>query len=602
MCGWFHSRGRACIALALLVLFGAGNSAAQVSVAPPAAVTIRPPPPDISAKDYFATTPQLADPLHPLASLSSGRASVRAIVATVPDPAETHLGRSFDMALSATISAYQSQGYVLDGYAFPWRPLAPLKPGARDESASDETRTYRKTPGVLRFRRDLWRAESRSAVPNYALVFLVGESPSYGVQRGAFDVAARCAINLNTFGPTQVATLRIRERCDATPDVARAVMLDVLGPSFSGSMQSLALAIQALRNGSDFARIDVLLLSASATVSSNRSINNLSTIDPGQPHAQGDTTYVPIAWPIKDQYKALRSYLCSLPVRAHERKVVILAEESSFGRDAEQFSELTPPCSDDQSSGAFRVSVRSFPPNIASIRAEHSIQRDAEESRVPGMSNARGRLLELDMTSAREGMDRPTVYEPGLTSRSDELLLFSMFDTLRLRVRPDVVVIVATDVRDRLFLLSHVRQGLPDALPVMMELDYLAIHPDYRRGSRGAVVVPAGDAIVCTDKLARLTACKRLRKGGWPRTYSFATDYAANVFRATSLLLRWHERRREDQQGILWLCRAGVVVDVAQRPLPVCRDPGGLPGTGFSARGWNDVVVSQPASRWRIPS
>ncbi len=547
-----------CSVLALLALCGASDAAqvaAQGSVVPPAAATVVRLP-KISGEDYFATTPQLADPLRPLANLSSRRVRVRAMVATIPDPVETHLGRSFDMALQATISGFQSQNYVLSGYAFPWRPPAPIKPGAQERSDPNDARTYRRAPGVLLFRRDAWRVSKYGRAPDYALVFLVGESPSYGVQRDAFDVAARCAMHFDMLGPTDVAVLRTGERCDARSTDTRAARLDILGPAFSGSMQSLALGIRALRNGSSFARIDALLLSASATVNSNRNIDSFLTIDPTRAHARGGNTYVPLAWPLIEQYLALRSYLCTLPSKASGRKMIVLAEESSFGRDAEQFTlfDSRPEfrCPNQDKSTSLRVDVRWFPPNIASIRAEHSIERNEDESQMQGMPKSRGRLLELDMTSAREGMDRPTIYEPSLTSRSDELMLYRMFDSLSMHVHPDVVVIVATDVRDRLFLLSQVRQHLPDALPVMMELDFLAIHPDYRRGSRGAVFVPAGDAIVCTDERNTPIACVRGKaQKEWPRTYSFATDFAANVFRAASLLLRWHERRAVSNTSFL---------------------------------------------------
>jgi hypothetical protein len=244
------------------------------------------------------------------------------------------------------------------------------------------------------------------------------------------------------------------------------------------------------------------------------------------------------------------------------------------------------------------VDVRTFPPDIASIRAEHSIRRVADEPQVPGMPRARGRLLELDMTSAREGMDRPTVYEPSLTSRSDELQLYRMFDSLqRMRQKPSVVMIVATDVRDRLFLLSQVRQSLPAALPVMMELDFLAIHPDYRRSSRGAVFVPAGDSIVCTDGASTPIACERSKTGKrWPRTYSFATDYAANVFRAASMLVRWHERR--EAGGKSFLAFAGPELYAASRASP-CLYVATL--AGFQELNFPPVTGWTPLCRALVP-
>jgi hypothetical protein len=543
-----HRPVAVCLASALLTLACGAYGATQAAKAPASPERTFVPPAD-GGKDYFSTTPQLIDPMRPLAHLSGGRVHVRALVATIPDPVETHLGRSFDMSLSATISAFQSQKYVLDGYAFPWKQVAPDKPKAKDEPYGE--RVYRKTPGVLLFRRDGWRTGYGES-PDYAVVFLVGEAPSYGVQQEAFAVAARCAANYNQADEVAVSDMHLNKPCfeGAEPELetkqdARTIAptrLDVLGPSFSGSMQSLALAIQALRNEPRFHGIHILLVSASATVGSNANINSLLTevAEKGVP-ATDPIVYEPLAWSLDSQLRALRNYLCSRMYRTDLRKVIVLAEESAFGQGAE--SQLSGPeihCPDDLTK-TIQLDIRSFPPDIASIRAEHSIRRDEDEMEVPGMPKARGRLLELDMTTAREGMERPTVYEPSLSSRSDELMLFRMFDNLRMYVKPDAVVILATDIRDRLFLLNQVRQELPAALPVMMELDFLAIHPDYRKVSRGAIFVPAGDSVVCTDTAGgKLLPCD-WRKGQRGRRYSFATDYAANVFRAVSLLLRYHD-------------------------------------------------------------
>jgi len=64
-------------------------------------------------------------------------------------------------------------------------------------------------------------------------------------------------------------------------------------------------------------------------------------------------------------------------------------------------------------------------------------------------------------------------------------MLYQAFDALRVYVQPVAVAIVATDVRDRLYLLNEVRKNLPTALPVLMEMDFLTAHPDYRSISRG---------------------------------------------------------------------------------------------------------------------
>ena len=195
-----------------------------------------------------------------------------------------------------------------------------------------------------------------------------------------------------------------------------------------------------------------------------------------------------------------------------------------------------------------RARVTGFPQNIAAIRGEHSrIDKKQSESRRD-LLKVQNRLLELDLSGIDLVTDRPPAYRRLLSSRSDELMLYGTFDALRVWVNPAMVVIVATDVRDRLFLLNEVRKSLPNALPVLMELDYLTAHPDYRKISRGALVVPNGDTVLCVDTNGCLASCGQgsaspCDQGNTDsacdrKSYlSFPSDYAANMFRAALNLI-----------------------------------------------------------------
>jgi hypothetical protein len=576
MDGQCHRRVGGWIACAAVVAWAMAFCGPVFGAVPPAGPSTPSPPKSVDAPvdtplkaDYYTTTTQLSDPLRPLMHLpESAQVRVRAIVATIPDPTETHLGRSFDMGLSAALSAYQSRGYMLDGYAFPWKPASEdaKPPPPKDASAKPkDPRSWRKIPGVLLFRRDAWRKPGVSqVVTDYVLVFLVGEAPSYGVHLDAFDVAARCAAAYNHRVVVPVARLNVNESCN-NEVLQPGVGLDVLGPSFSGSMQSLAIAIGKLRaSDCKYWSLPTLLLSASATVPTNEAVEKLAatTAPAGCTASIGRFEYFSLAWPLDVQFAALRDYLCTFFSLSGGRRVVVLAEESTFGRGAEElFAAMDPSCkSVDKPDAKVTFDLRTFPPNIASIRAEHSLKRSTEARDIPGMPKTPSRLLELDMTTTREALDRPITYEPGLTSRSDELMLYRTFDSLRMRMKPDAVVILATDIRDRLFLLGEIRNALPNALPVLMELDYLTIHPDYRDASRGAVVVAAGDSSVCSPRdpvqgtafvqcWGRSAAARRKQEdrgaqGRGVRSFSFATDFAANTFRAARMLLDWRDQYR----------------------------------------------------------
>ncbi|HSJ42906.1 MAG TPA: hypothetical protein VK955_17910, partial [Xanthobacteraceae bacterium] len=229
------------------------------------------------------------------------------------------------------------------------------------------------------------------------------------------------------------------------------------------------------------------------------------------------------------------------------KDIAILAEESSFGLGASSCPLPVSKAGADPRPPTFLQ----FPQNIASIRAEHAQLSKAEGSSQSGFSLP-SKFLELDMTGVDVGKDLPPPYQPNLSTRSDELVLHQMLDALATFRRPAATIIIATDIRDRLFLLNEIKSALPGTLPVVLEVDNLMVHPDYRQLSRGSVVVGAGDTLVCVDlqpgskkdeiscrpgerhrpSPARCNT-KEIFEADHARQYfPFATDYAANTFRA----------------------------------------------------------------------
>lgn len=524
---------------------------------------------------YLLSTPQIADPLAPLAHAkhAAGSIKVRAAVVTVADPLETHLGRAFDVQLSALIRAFHTKDFVLDGFALTWnlRRAEDVQDGGDipENGTASFAHDQRSRPSVLVFRRDLWRhggggGDRASAGPGseYFVVFLVGESPTFGVHPHAFRCAITCAARLAEASDPE----RFAQACacaESTP-TSGETKLEIIGPTFSGSMNSLAMVLASL--SSNGAWIKVNLQSPSATVSSNDRVDEwIRRIADGPI----DVQYTSLASSLKDQLSALAIYAHekgTLDLRYNkdkERAVLILAEESTFGhgvselvkseRRNENVDNLPSRKDTLKNSVAWPAflevaKVTGFPQNIAAIRTEHSrIDKEQSES-WRDLLKVQTQLLELDLSGIDLVTDRPPAYRRLLSSRSDELMLYGTFDALRVWVNPTMVIIVATDVRDRLFLLNEVRKSLPHALPVLMEMDYLTAHPDYRKISRGALVVPNGDTVLCVDTDGCLISCGR--SGASPRNQgttdsdgdrksyvSFPSDYAANMFRAALNLI-----------------------------------------------------------------
>lgn len=554
------------LGLVITTLFATTGQSAGPDAAPP--------------QDFLLSTPQIEDATKPLAGVEIVQASTRVhtVVTTVADPLETHLTRAFDTQVSSLLRAFHAKGYVLDGYAFTWNPAATRGTDRGKTLPEDGTRQFykdqRSRPGVLLFRNDGWREADDGAGVTYVVVFLVGESPTFGVQPEAFRRAATCAIRLNTVRPrdnwVQVVDPKLlTSDCgvwsdESVPAAKRKGRLEIIGPSFSGSMQSLALAVADIEENVD---LEVQITSPSATVKSNSRVGEWGARLASESASGSRWSYHSLAASLEQQLDALCKKV-SVVVETYESEigeaddsdddvgsgdVVILAEESTFGRgvqdilDSWKTTENGDGCNggDDCEGGdakgndhrklcARHIRVTQFPQNIASIRAERSRLTQKERASLKKLIGAQSRLLELDLSRVDETADRPIAYNRALATRSDELMLHGVFDALRIYLQPKAVAIVATDIRDRLFLLNEVRKNLPGALPVLMEMDFLSAHPDYRKISRGSVVIPNGDTLVRLNMDDDYCAFK---PNQWDQPevtafFPFPSDYSANIFRA----------------------------------------------------------------------
>jgi len=513
-----------------------------------------------SAKDQaLPHTSDVSNPLLPLSSVPAGSgARWQAAIALLPDPIDTRLGRTFDIQVATLIRSFQFEGYVLQSHALPWQ---------LDDSKGEQR--HHLSPGVLVFRRDRWRNNAGDGVTtpvSYYALFLVGESPVFGIQRVAFCQALLQAAALNQGGDRPLSAdsrgcskqlYGELDAADVPPSrVMPATRLTVLGPNFSGSLPSLA--DSARRHG-----VHLQLLSHSATVESNDHID----------FKDGDASvhFVPMAtWNQARQMRALFLYLS----RQHgicPGEVVVLAEESAFGQGAVGREEDT----GDECKQMKRPRYVQFPQNISAIRAEHAFV--ASQRKGKKVQLVPTRYLEMDMKEAAESPDLPQIYRPSLSSRSDELSLQQLMDALATYARPRAVLIVATDVRDRIFMLGAVRRAMPGAIPAVLEGDHLLSHPEYRRANRGTLMVSSGSMLLCFDRVQSKQASPRLgqvpcRGRGFDKRYlAFPTDDAANLFRASRSLLDVDQPAAHNPRQDAGDTPLTVITLAGIQPLPILR-------------------------------
>ena len=202
--------------------------------------------------DYDEKLMVIEHPVRRLASCMpdspSTKPNLRFLIATVPDPLKSHLEVDFDRYVEAIQHAAGANNFDFERYWLPWKLTAsPLSnPSANNQGAHEShARVLREDqPGLIIFRK---RGTVSVGLPDeWLLVFLVGETPTAGVNRLMFTNAIAYMVELRDFSD---------ERLDQ--------QLFIAGPNFSASYSSLADSILWNRSVQG-ARLHVMSPSSSA--------------------------------------------------------------------------------------------------------------------------------------------------------------------------------------------------------------------------------------------------------------------------------------------------------------------------------------------------
>lgn len=407
------------------------------------------------------------------------------LIATLPDPLDSRFARDFDILLGSLHRALSRLGFVRDRHCLPWteegdRPQGKASDGAQGKDrAGLHLRAYREIPGVLFFDDP---ANERAIV-----VLVVGETPFWGLQHGAFTTALNWV-------DAHVPPGGVEE--------AGSLHLDILGPSFSGSVRSLATALADWLAAKPEAgtAVEIRIRSGTTTNHENRKILECElACDLGHRAEIGCAADVPSH--CKENYDLAVSFRsaatdglwlqrCLLEAflpstlqigRAvqHDgearQPVALLVESSIYGREFEQAHQ--------------RYYTFPFPVHISQLRAAYD-----EEKRANDPATKRSEPLEVapEPLGLVLGEDRPTrdrlpSFSPFRTSRTQDLVLANILTTIA-RNRIQAVAIVATNVMDKLFLAQILNRYAPDVRLLTYEGDLLLAHPDYRRATQGMLV------------------------------------------------------------------------------------------------------------------
>lgn len=390
------------------------------------------------------------------------------MIATVPDPIDTAYGYAFDQAVDAVQRAIEKKdGYILDRCWLPWEldRKAKPKPG-EPPSVLRETK-----PGVLLFRHGRDRSKSVST-PGLCVVFLVGETPMGGIHKQAFHKALRMMTDV---GHPVSAPIR------------------VIGPYFSGSQTSLQFAVgdwwaqhQSFYSfGESHPPYRFEVITGNATAIRKTEFfgyeANKENFPAWRPNGIDFSSTV---IPTRTTLGALLHFLTERDGSGTQQpipsgvdlvpgKVAILAEgNTGFGKSFANINK-------DQI-----VTLR-FPLHISRVKNEYT-QATKEKDRKAGLAED-DPLLALTITDDVGAAEGVPAQGGSTTTAANGQVLSRILATIS-REQCRYVGVVASDTRDKLFLIRLIREHCPDVRIFVTDGDLLLTHPEYRYHMRGVLI------------------------------------------------------------------------------------------------------------------
>lgn len=431
-------------------------------------------------------------PLAPVAAAAKGLGyRLEVLVAMVPDPLDSGMAYRSDEALEAIQRGLARSGYLFDRQWFPW------------VGDAAKTRRYRREPGAFLFR-------GRDAL---MLVLLAGEMSKGGVHRTAFleslDLAREVQCVAGTDGP-----------------------LRILGPSFSGSTPSLRIAFRRW-------------IDAEGTLTGPPAPNETQRIRlvTGSATAQGlegvfarefgGAVRLERSVPSDDELLQKSMWFLTHRLGWDPKAVALLSEiDTGYGQS------LGAP------DGAFLVQ---FPSHLAQLRIAREKKGLNNKKREPEPMIETGRPI-LDPSLTGEDPE-PVEVVPQLSSLStagDDLALSRQIRSLCLE-GARYVGILATDLRDQLFLAEQVRALCPDMVLFTFDNHLLDAHPQFSRTMEGALILTSFPLYVPAQEAER---------GMRSRSLS-SSQFQEGILLAVQRLLREPAEVKPEEMPHSWVVAVG---------------------------------------------
>ncbi len=379
------------------------------------------------------------------------------LIVTLPDP--TFLPALFDANLESIHRALETDGYLLDRFWLPWpEPEEGSKEGEANKPSKASIRSIRYErgePGVLVLRHSAeenQRGKRQCKVMECPLiVFVVGETAKTGLQKLAFMNALDCINKLmnNSLGKNNE-------------------MIRILGPTFSGSISSLIVAIQAAQF--KWSGVRFRIVTGTATREKNKSDikNSLPTVC-FRAVVENDAVTAEVFWTYLREKNIPLKYVAILTEAGTAYGQALSDHKTKMDRE--------------------KMLSLPFPSEIAKLRG---IYRDipavwgselGKTTQLPESSGVEVKLKE--MPAATDGVPS---FSTEQTPLKQELTIGNIARTIR-REHIQVVGINATDVLDAAFVAKLIQRDCSDTRLFTMDTDILWQHTSPKLSFYGMLTV-----------------------------------------------------------------------------------------------------------------
>lgn len=370
---------------------------------------------------------------------------IHSLIAMVPDPMHSRLSLLTDSSIQAIEDAAQASGWIVAGQWMPW--LDSADPDEKDPEKRREEREYirrqEKQPGILVFRQSA-REDEKTFRDDVALVFLVGESTTAGVNPAQFQLA------------------RAYMRAPGEPKGP----VRILGPVFSGSFYSLAALLKddRVQSGATAYRVR----SGTATNTYDGSI--LQRIADFRGTSTNTT----------DQSWYFRSTLADLGIDPADAALLV-EDDSAYGNDTVVVARKN---AEPRGTAQLKdIRVFRFPRDISHLRNAYQGAAAASKTNSSKTSD-----VEFSIKDPQTGEESTPIFSGSQSPLSQDGVINRITEAIQ-RDGIRLVEVNATNVLDMLFLANVLRRQCPDTRLLVTFPDVLLVEAAQTEPLAGTLVL-----------------------------------------------------------------------------------------------------------------